>query len=247
MNLIKIFNRRRGNLQTGLRSKPEFIDFSDFDFDIIEKIQPYTMTSPERVKCLIDAIRHIHRYKIEGSIVECGVWKGGSTMAALYALKELGDQSRDIYLYDTFEGMSEPTEEDKDFNGSLAKTRMENADKLTSWSWCYSALEEVIHNIGLTGYPTEHITFVKGKVEETLLQVVPEKIALLRLDTDWYESTKAEMDFLYPRVVRGGVIIIDDYGHWQGARKAVDEYIAEKGLNVLLHRIDYTARIFTKP
>jgi hypothetical protein len=97
------------------------------------------------------------------------------------------------------------------------------------------------------GYPEERIHFVPGRVEETLPQNAPKDIALLRLDTDWYASTKHELQHLYPRLVPGGVLIVDDYGYWQGARQAVDEYLSENGLALLLNRIDHTARIAVKP
>jgi O-methyltransferase len=91
-----------------------------------------------------------------------------------------------------------------------------------------------------------HVRLVKGKVEDTVPKNAPEKIALLRLDTDWYESTRRELVHLFPRLVPGGVLIIDDYGHWQGARKAVDEYIAGNQVKILLNRVDYTGRIGVK-
>ncbi|MCW2967337.1 MAG: macrocin O-methyltransferase, partial [Solirubrobacteraceae bacterium] len=97
-----------------------------------------------------------------------------------------------------------------------------------------------------TGYPPERIHFVRGPVEETLPEHAPERLALLRLDTDWYESTRAEMEHLYPRLSDGGVLIIDDYGHWDGARRAVEEHFAANGDAPLLHRIDYTGRIGIK-
>ena len=88
---------------------------------------------------------------------------------------------------------------------------------------------------------------VKGKVEDTLPGHAPDHIAVLRLDTDWYASTKHEMEHLYPRLARGGVLIIDDYGHWAGSRQAVDEYLAEHGIHLLLNRTDYTGRMALKP
>jgi hypothetical protein len=97
-----------------------------------------------------------------------------------------------------------------------------------------------------TGYDREKISFVKGKVEETIPDNAPQSISLLRLDTDWYESTRHELIHLYPRLSHGGVIIIDDYGHWLGARKAVDEYIEQNNLCLLLNRLDYTGRIGVK-
>ena len=94
-----------------------------------------------------------------------------------------------------------------------------------------------------TGYPMAQIQFVSGMVEQTLLKQKPEKVALLRLDTDWYESTKCELEQLFPRLVPGAVLIIDDYGHWDGCRRAVDEYFEQHQVRMLLNRIDYTARI----
>jgi len=101
-------------------------------------------------------------------------------------------------------------------------------------------------NLGRTGYPAERIHYVKGKVEETIPATLPSRIALLRLDTDWYESTRHELQHLYPLLSTHGVLIIDDYGHWQGARQAVDEYFAASAEPVFLHRVDYTARLVVK-
>jgi hypothetical protein len=97
-----------------------------------------------------------------------------------------------------------------------------------------------------TGYNRDKFHFVQGMVEDTLPEKAPEQIALLRLDTDWYESTRHELIHLFPRLSRGGVLIIDDYGDWEGARKAVDEYIAQHNVAILLNRIDHTGRIGVK-
>ena len=112
--------------------------------------------------------------------------------------------------------------------------------------WCYAPLDAVREAVLSSGYPSRKITFVKGRVEDTLPQAAPEKIAILRLDTDWYESTRHELETLYPRLVRGGVLILDDYGHWQGAKKAVDEYIEKNDLKLFLSRTDYTGRVAIK-
>lgn len=106
---------------------------------------------------------------------------------------------------------------------------------------------EVSSNLARTDYPSERTHLVKGRVEDTVPSEAPERIAVLRLDTDWYESTRHEMEQLFPRLPPGGVLILDDYGHWQGSRRAVDEYLAAEGLHLLLQRIDYTGRIATKP
>lgn len=223
---------------------------ADFDTETVatyQKVKTYTMTTPERIASLCNAVNYLVKNKIEGDFVECGVWRGGSTMAAIDTLMKVGDISRTVYLYDTFEGMSEPTEHDKELSGTAADILLDNSVKEDATSvWCYSALEEVQKNVGTLKYPTEKVHYVKGKVEDTIPQTLPGKIALLRLDTDWYESTKHELEHLYPLLVPGGVIIIDDYGHWEGARKAVDEYIAKHKLPLLLNRIDYTGRIGIK-
>jgi O-methyltransferase len=98
-------------------------------------------------------------------------------------------------------------------------------------------------NMLSTGYPEEKVHFIKGKVEETLPSVLPDQLALLRLDTDWYESTKHELIHLFPLLDSRGLLIIDDYGHWQGVRKAIDEYFSEHKLNLYLHRVDYSCRV----
>lgn len=223
---------------------------ADFDKETVatyKKVKPYTMTTPERIASLCNAVNYLVKNNIEGDFVECGVWRGGSTMAAIDTLLKAGDKSREIYLYDTYEGMSEPTEVDKVFTGTDALELMNTTEREDPTSvWCYSTIEEVQNNVGGLGYPAAKVHFVKGKVEDSIPGTLPGKIALLRLDTDFYESTKHELEHLYPLLVPGGVIIIDDYGHWEGARKAVDEYIDGHKLPLLLNRIDYTGRIGIK-
>jgi len=216
--------------------------------DIIAAARPYTMTSPERLFASIEAARYAIAAGIPGGIVECGVWRGGSMMAAALALKARGDTSRGLYLFDTFEGMSAPTDKDVTIDGKAASELLETPRSTAADSpWCYAGLDDVRANLGSTGYPAEHIHFVQGKVEDTLPSRAPQSIAVLRLDTDWYESTRHELEHLYPRLSAGGVLIIDDYGHWEGCRKAVDEYFAQKGIPLLLARIDYTGRMALKP
>lgn len=215
--------------------------------DTYKKVRPYTMTSPERIFSLCEAVKYIQGKNIEGDIVECGVWKGGSMMAIAETLLGVGDTSRDLYLFDTFEGMPPPTKDDVDIAGVTAESLLDRSDKESDESvWCRATLDVVKKVLGSTGYPSEKVHFIKGMVEQTIPRFVPEKIALLRLDTDWYESTKHEMEHLFPRLSKGGVLIIDDYGHWQGARKAVDEYLEKNAVKILLNRIDYTGRIAVK-
>lgn len=224
----------------------------DFDEQVVRTfraVQPYTMTSAERIEALVNAVRYIVANQVPGDIVECGVWRGGSSMAVALTLTQLGENHRRLYLYDTFEGMSAPTAEDVAFDGASASgTFAEQRLSDDSSEWCRAPLDDVRANLESTGYPAERLHYVQGKVEATLPAALPSgPIALLRLDTDWYESTRHELEHLYPRLARGGVLIVDDYGHWAGARKAVDEYFAAHPPALLLNRIDYTARIAVKP
>jgi hypothetical protein len=170
-------------------------------------------------------------------------------MAAALKLKSARD-FRTLWLYDTFAGMTEPIDLDKaTANGAPAReewSMYQRGDALNEW--CFASLNDVRRNVESTGYPMELVRFVAGKVEETLSasENLPGRIALLRLDTDWYESTKAELEALYDRLAPGGVLIIDDYGYWEGQRRAVDEFFASRPRKLLLDRIDSISRIGVK-
>jgi hypothetical protein len=168
-------------------------------------------------------------------------------------LQDMGVDDRDIYLFDTFEGMSEPTELDKtQFGDERALETWQEAKEKGETPWPYwfgpdvFTLEKVRDALLESGYPAERLHFVKGKVEDTIPENGPEQIALLRLDTDWYESTRHELEHFYPRLQHNGVLILDDYGHWDGARQAVDEYFGARD-RVLFARVDYGARLLVKP
>jgi O-methyltransferase len=220
----------------------DFRDMTPSEIEIVRFVRPYTLTGEERIATLINAIGYIAQNKMRGDIAECGVWRGGSMMAIALALMYQGDYSRHLYLYDTFEGMPEPTKHDRSWDGLSAQSQLER-DPLGAGIWCCSPIEEVRKNVLSTGYPADQVHFIQGKVEKTLPSVMPDCLSLLRLDTDWYVSTKHELTHLFPLLEPRGLLIIDDYGHWQGARKAVDEYFTEHNLNVYLHRVDYTCRV----
>lgn len=247
---VKTLLRKAGYDIVRYRDIAHYLDPPDFDEvarSIIRSVQPYTMTSPERVFALIEAVRYIVQRGIPGSIVECGVWKGGSMMAAALTLVSLSVDSIDLYLFDTYEGMTEPSAIDVSCDGERASKVFQRLSTNGDGSkWCLASLEEVQQNMWSTGYSKERIKFIKGKVEDTIPIHAPERIALLRLDTDWYESTRHELVHLFPRLSAGGVLIIDDYGYWAGSRRAVDEYFAQQGVTLLLNRIDTTARIAVK-
>ena len=194
------------------------------------------------------AVRYVVPNRAPGTIVEAGVWRGGSMMAAAYSLLEIGDTSRDLYLFDTFEGMVPPSTEDVRVDGRSAAAVLAGEDRRVPTSgWRVADIADVSSNLYATGYPRERMRFVKGRVEETLPGSAPAEIAVLRLDTDWYESTYHELTHLYPRLAPGGVLIVDDYGSWTGAQKAVDQFILERGLRLFLHRIDDSGRSAVKP
>jgi hypothetical protein len=200
------------------------------------------MTSIERMYALYQATQYVLAREVPGAIVECGVWRGGSSMLAALTLERLGARDRELWLYDTFEGMAEPTRED----GAEAYAEWARHEAPDVNHWCYGPIDVVRSNMLATGYPSDLLNLVQGKVEDTIPGRLPESIGLLRLDTDWYASTKHELVHLYPLLQPGGVLIIDDYGHWEGARRAVDEYLVEHDQHLLLSRIDYTGRIGIK-
>jgi O-methyltransferase len=214
------------------------------DIDTVNFVRPYTQVSVERLTAVIDATRYVCRVDVPGAIVECGVWRGGCMMAIARTLLKVGAM-RDLYLFDTFEGMPQPSTVDKDANGAHAKIYFTNNTPGERWNEV--RLEEVRENMAKTGYPPEKVHYVKGMVEDTVPASSPQSISLLRLDTDFYESTKHELQHLYPRLSPKGVLIIDDYGAWAGAKKAVDEFIAATNAPLLLNRTDYTGRMAIKP
>jgi O-methyltransferase len=239
----RLLKARRSAADRGPPSdmEPEF-------WQLREACRDATMTSTERLYGLYKAVEYVVRAEIPGDFVECGVWRGGSVMMMALALQRFGGVGRRLHCFDTFEGMPPPDERDVRGDTGVAATEiLSKADKLSARSvWAIASLDIVRANLASTGYPQELITCCPGKVEETLPAAAPAAIALLRLDTDWYASTKHELVHLYPRLSAGGVLIIDDYGFWRGARQATDEYFRESGGRILLNRVDNTGRIGVK-
>ena len=245
----RILDAMLRSLSLQVRRDPEIVEMAEAQRCDLDLVAKFTMTSRQRLWSLVNSIGYLHEHRIDGDLVECGVWRGGSMMAAAYELLRRSDL-RDLWLFDTFSGMSEPTPIDRrtgeEAESAHSRWRREQEGPVNQW--CYASLEDVSANLRSTGYPVERMHFVKGRVEDTLRgeRRLPEAIALLRLDTDWYESTLVELEVLYPRLVDRGVLIIDDYGEWQGARRAVDEYFERLGPRPLLHYIDRTGRIAIK-
>jgi hypothetical protein len=224
-------------------------DFGDTDIAFVEGVSPYTMTTPAALVVLADAVRHVASARIPGAVVECGVWRGGSMMAVARTLLSVDRDDVDLYLLDTFEGMPAPTSRDVHWSGQSAEELLaREADVGSSTIWARAQLDEVARAMALTGYPSSRVHFVQGRVQDTVPEHAPEQIALLRLDTDWYESTKHELTHLYPRVSQGGIVIIDDYGWWRGQREATDEYFRDHPPRPFLARVDDSGvRIAVKP
>lgn len=210
---------------------------NDADFmSLHERCKPFTLSSMYNLYALYKAVEYLVIGKIPGDIVECGVWKGGSSMLAALSLIHFGDKSRRLYLYDTYSGMSEPGDQDVRHDGARASELW-----LTSGTnnWWPAGLDEVRTNMLTTGYPEDRIIYVEGPVKDTIPGVAPNAIAFLRLDTDWYESTMHELKHLFPLLSRGGVVILDDYGWWAGCQKAANEYFQATKSAILLNRIDF--------
>jgi hypothetical protein len=204
---------------------------------LVRKYKPYTMTGNQRQWTLLKALHYVEANGIDGDIVECGVWRGGNMMMLAEAS---ASSDRKLWLYDTFEGMPEASTYDVNTLGQSGEDRR-NADS----EWCLASLPEVESNFRRYGLLSDRLVFRKGMVEDTLKnEPLPERIAILRLDTDFYESTQIELELLYPLLTPGGVLIIDDYGLWQGSKKAVDEYFGDR--LPLLMPVDYTARYAIK-
>src|SRR5262249_54672207 len=158
-------------------------DFEDDEAAIIRAVEPYTMTGTERLQALIRAVKYVVASRIPGDMVECGVWKGGSVMAMALTLLQLSSHDRHLYLFDTFSGMTEPGPRDVDYLGRRAAEILEEVRSVA----CEQEVADAVHS---TGYSPSHIHLVSGPVEETIPERAPESISLLRLDTDWYGSTR---------------------------------------------------------
>lgn len=227
-----------------------FTQMTEEESAIYYSVKDHTINSMSGVVSLIHCVKYVVHDQIPGALIECGVYRGGNIEVMIKTLQLLGCNNRDIYAFDTFEGMPEPQEIDYEFGEGPAHEMWEkhrDGDSVTGSNWVRASLDEVWERVRDLGYPTIRLHLVKGMVEETLPSYAPEKIAVARLDTDFYSSTKHEFEQLYPRVSPGGIVIIDDYGAFLGSKTATDEYMAERGLNISLTAVDDHIRLFVKP
>jgi O-methyltransferase len=217
------------------------------ELQIIRDNLKFTLTGPARMAATMRSLKYASVNKIQGAFVECGVWKGGQIIAGAEQLRLLND-FREIFLYDTFSGMTEASEIDISFQNESAISLMETSEPKSDNVWAKVSIAEVKKNLDMVAYPEKLIRFISGDVRETLLKSenMPEKISVLRLDTDWFDSTYIELLKLYPLLSLGGVLLIDDYGHWEGSRKAADKYFHEIGVDPFWNAIDYTCVMHIK-
>ncbi len=231
-----------------INNNQKIIELNNEDRKLISVISKYSMTPTIRIYNLLQALRHIKQKNIDGDLVECGVWKGGNVILFKKFLEnELKNSNKKIFAYDTYEGMNQPSELDYNLTNKVSADILLKKEKnKNSNIWGISKIEEVKKNISENVKSLNDINFIKGEVEQTLNHEknLPSKISLLRLDTDWYLSTKKELEVLYERVSSGGIVIIDDYGHWNGSKKAVDEFFSNK--YVWMHYVDYACRLIIK-
>jgi O-methyltransferase len=221
------------------------------DRRILEQSADWTMCSGLQKHFILDATRHVVKSEIPGDIVECGVWRGGMMQIAARTLLDFpinqGSQFNKlpkIWLYDTYDGMPVPDSPfDRDlYRGEHASHKLEREPHVSENGaptvWCKADLTDVTQGMSATGYPASLVEFVVGRVEETIPRHLPESISILRVDTDWYSSTSHILNHMFDLVSPGGIIIFDDYDSWEGARTAVDEFLASRHRHMLLVRLD---------
>lgn len=220
--------------------------------DLLEASADWTMCSGLQKQLMMDATRYILAAEIPGAIVECGVWRGGMMqIAARTILSTSPNATRELWLFDTFAGMPTPTHAlDRDlYRGEHASIKMNREEREGKDGeptiWCLADLGDVTLGMTETGYPEDHIHYIQGLVEHTIPKNAPAAIAILRVDTDWYASTYHILENLFDRVSPGGIVVLDDYDSWEGARTAADEFFASKELHPLLIRLD-KGRVYMK-
>lgn len=196
----------------------------------------FTLLKRKRLNLLKRAAANL---EVPGAFVELGSWRGGSAAAFITNLNKV----RDCWLFDSFEGMPEPTEYDT--AGPKHATDYKHLgmpdDDAATFELCFNLMDNL-------DYPEGKINIIQGWFEDTfpLHADSIDKIAVLHVDCDWYESVKLSLETFYDKVVSGGMVIIDDYGHWDGAKKAVDEFLQSRNLDVDLIRVDNTGHYFKK-
>lgn len=218
------------------------------------KVQHFSMLSYLKLATLYEQVIYLDAQAISGALVECGVWKGGSVGMMALANLRFGKERRKIHLFDAFDDICEP---DPKVDGIQAMEDIEQllGEPAPTYSGQLTPIKGIYDSRGghgtiaecrsllvyQIGYDESAIAFHKGWFQNTLPEQVEQidQIAMLRLDADWYESTKVCLEYLYDKVVPGGFVIIDDYGRYDGCKKAVDEFLEKRNIKTFLHFADY--------
>jgi hypothetical protein len=219
------------------------LDLTDQETKILNYVfeNRLTMGSKDNLAATILAVRYVCKNKLKGDFVECGVWRGGHGIAAALTFNLYSSKNKVICL-DTFLGMTKPTDNDFSNHDKLkAITQFNSNSRIDHNEWCFASYDDVQRNFLQAGVLKDDFELIKGDVAETLPKFSLNPISFLRLDTDWYESTKMELKYLWPLLIVNGVLVVDDYGHWQGSKKAVDEFF-QSSPTILFHALDYTSR-----
>jgi hypothetical protein len=245
---LGLFGYQLSKLSLGPRSSAP-VELNNDDIELVSWVhrEQLSMSSLAGLFSTVTAAKYVAENQIDGDFVECGVWRGGNSIIAAEIFKRYSLDKR-VFLFDTFKGMTEPTKDDRniEFDQPAMEAYVRQQEK-THNSWCFAPLDEVQDNFRRRNLLDSNVVFVEGPVEQTLLRTDgPPRISFLRLDTDWYESTKLELEILYPSLAKGGVLVIDDYGYWSGSKKATDEYFSGEVPRPLFHATDESRRIGIK-
>lgn len=237
-------------LESGQSDYPYFhYDNEEAARKALSVVDQYTMCTYQRLITLYQQVTYLDQAKIHGSLVECGTWRGGACGMMALAHMADGEPTRQIHLFDSFEGLPEPDAKQDGFQ-SVGYAEERTYGNLNPIGRCIGPLEDnryLMHE--LVKYPEELTHYHVGWFQQTLPVAVDNlgPIALLRLDGDWYESTKICLKLLYPLVSSGGIVVIDDYGRWEGCHKAVDEFMSTLEQPLLLNHIDGSGRYVIVP
>ena len=200
---------------------------------LVYRVRGYTAVFVPRLVALYKLSEEINQRSVPGDIVECGVYNGGSA-AIMASLCEKSPVSRNVWLFDSFEGLPKPTDKD-------------GAEAPAYEGWCHGDLSKVKEVLRKLRVPESRVHIVKGWFQDTFPKVEIPKIAILHIDADWYESVKLCLERFYDSVQPGGYIVLDDYGDWEGCRIATDEFLKRRAIDVKLIQVDYTGFYFQKP
>jgi len=207
------------------------------------KVAGHTMTKYDRCAALHQLVKHVEDAAIPGALVECGVWRGGSAAIMAMANGRYGKARRVVHLFDAWGDWPDPTNKDGNRFDDLKQGTLLKADNDGALAACRELFRDVAR------HPADLTVFHQGLFDRTIPAARDSigPIALLRVDCDWYEPILLCLEHLWPLVSSGGIVVFDDYGYCDGARRATDEFLASTGRRHLLHFVDYACRYVVKP